>query len=187
MVERMLKDVSDAYNMNVTCLRYFNAAGAHDSCEIGEDHDPETHLIPNILNSLLFDRSFNIYGDDYPTNDGTCIRDFIHVTDLAQAHLLALEKMNHEKEFNAFNLGNGKGYSVFEIIQSCEELSNIKINYEIQERRKGDPSHLISNSDKAREFLDWKPEFSDLNKIVLTALNWHKKLKSRSNSGKIKT
>ena len=174
MVERMLNDASKAYGINVTCLRYFNAAGAHKSSEIGEDHDPETHLIPNILNSLLSGNIFNIYGDDYSTKDGTCIRDYIHVMDLAEAHLLSLKKMNPKKLFDTFNLGNGKGYSIFEIINSCEKVSNLKLNYEVHDRRLGDPSFLISDSSKAYKELDWNPKFVNLDDIIESAFNWHK-------------
>jgi UDP-glucose 4-epimerase len=175
MVENMLHDICSANDFNATCLRYFNAAGAHESGEIGEAHDPETHLIPNVLKAALSNESnLKVFGDDYPTSDGTCVRDYVHVSDLAQAHLLGLEYMQNNKGFAAFNLGNGDGFSVFEIIKSCEDATNLSIPYQIDDRRAGDPEALIANSAKARELLGWNVQFGDLDTMVSSALKWHK-------------
>ena len=175
MVENMLQDICLANDFNATCHRYFNAAGAHESGEIGEAHDPETHLIPNVLKAALSNESnLKVFGDDYPTPDGTCIRDYVHVTDLAQAHLLGLEYMQKNKGFSAFNLGNGDGFSVLEMIKSCEDVTNLPIFYKINDRREGDPATLVANSARARELLGWNVQFGDLDTIVSTALKWHK-------------
>lgn len=174
MVERILKDICSATDLNVTCLRYFNAAGAHDSGEIGEAHNPETHLIPNILNaSLLHSNNLKVFGDDYPTIDGTCIRDYVHVIDLAQAHLLGLKYAQSTKGFSAFNLGNGDGFSVFEVIKACEKIVNTEIQYEIYERRKGDPGVLVAENTKAKNLLCWKPNYAELDMIIESAWMWH--------------
>ena len=175
MVENMLQDICSANDFNATCLRYFNAAGAHESGEIGEAHDPETHLIPNILKTALSNETnLKVFGDDYPTPDGTCVRDYVHVTDLAQAHLLGLEYMQNNKGFSAFNLGNGDGFSVLEVIKSCEEIADTKISFHIDGRRDGDPASLVAESRKAKELLGWDGQFGCLDKIVSTALEWHK-------------
>ena len=175
MVENMLQDICSANDFNATCLRYFNAAGAHDSGEIGEAHDPETHLIPNVLKAALSNESnLKVFGDDYPTPDGTCVRDYVHVLDLAQAHLLGLENMQNNKGFSAFNLGNGDGFSVLEVIKSCEDATNLPISYEVDDRREGDPARLVADSRKAKEVLCWDGQFGHLDKIVSTALEWHK-------------
>ncbi len=176
MVETMLKDICLAYDFNAICLRYFNAAGAHISGEIGEAHNPETHLIPNILKAALSNSSnLKVYGNDYPTHDGTCVRDYIHVTDLAQAHLLGLEYMEKNKGFSAFNLGNSDGFSVLDIINCCENITSTKILYEIKERRDGDPSVLISDNSLAKKALGWNPNYSDINSIIKSAWSWHKR------------
>ena len=175
MVENILHDICLANNFNVTCLRYFNAAGAHDSGEIGEAHDPETHLIPNVLNAAISNQSsLKVFGGDYPTPDGTCVRDYVHVTDLAQAHLLALKHMQENKGFSAFNLGNGNGFSVLEVIKNCELATNLPISYNIIERREGDPISLVADSFNARKSLTWNVEFSSLEEIVRSAFEWHK-------------
>jgi UDP-glucose 4-epimerase len=175
MVENMLKDICSANDFNATCLRYFNAAGAHESGEIGEAHDPETHLIPNVLKAALANESnLKVFGDDYSTPDGTCVRDYVHVTDLAQAHLLGLEYMQNNKGFFAFNLGNGDGFSVLEVIKGCEKVADTKIQFQIDGRREGDPASLVANSRNAKELLDWDVQFGCLDKIVSTALEWHK-------------
>jgi len=177
MVEKMLIDICSAYGFNTTCLRYFNAAGAHESGDIGEDHEPETHLIPNIINAALDDKfNLKVFGDDYSTPDGSCIRDYIHVTDLAQAHMLSFEHMKKTTGFSAFNIGNGIGFSVFELIKSCEKFANKKISYEIVNRREGDPPILISDNKHACEVLNWKPENSDINKMIESSWAWHKKI-----------
>lgn len=178
MVENMLQDICSANDFNATCLRYFNAAGAHESGEIGEAHDPETHLIPNVLKAALSNESnLKVFGDDYPTPDGTCVRDYVHVTDLAQAHLLGLEYMQNKKGFSAFNLGNGDGFSVLEVIRSCEGATNIPVKYQIDGRRVGDPASLVADSRKAKELLGWDVKFGYLDKIVFTALDWHETYK----------
>jgi UDP-glucose 4-epimerase len=174
MVEYMLRDICSAYDFNATCLRYFNAAGAHGSGEIGEAHDPETHLIPNIFKSILStDNGLKVFGDDYNTYDGSCVRDYVHVTDLAQAHLLGLKYMEENKGFSAFNLGNENGFSVFDVIKSCQKAVNTEIKYQIEGRRKGDPAKLVADSDRAKSILGWKPEYEALDSIVCSAWKWH--------------
>jgi UDP-glucose 4-epimerase len=174
MVEQMLADFSKSYGLNYVVLRYFNAAGAHQSAAIGESHDPETHLIPIILQQLLGTREkISVFGSDYDTADGTCIRDYIHVTDLAQAHILALEALlSGEKSTETYNLGNGLGYSVKEVIETCERITGIKANVEMAERRAGDPARLVASSKKIYTELGWKAERS-LEKIIADAWNWH--------------
>ena len=174
MVENMLKDICSAYDFNATCLRYFNAAGAYESGVIGEAHDPETHLIPNILKSTQSGgNELKVFGDDYGTHDGTCVRDYVHVTDLAQAHLLGLVYMKEDKGFSAFNLGNGNGFSVREVIKSCERVLGNPIRYKMDLRRLGDPAVLVADSLKATHNLGWKPEFSELDEIIKSAWHWH--------------
>ena len=174
MVENMLQDICSVNDFNATCLRYFNAAGAHESGEIGEEHNPETHLIPNVLKAALSDESnLKVFGDDYPTPDGTCVRDYIHVKDLAQAHLLSLDHMINNKGFSAFNLGNGEGFSVFEVIKGCEKIANTKIKFQIDSRREGDPAELIAENKLAVEVLNWNPQYSDVDNIIRSAWSWH--------------
>ena len=174
MVENMLRDICSVYDFNTTCFRYFNAAGAHKSGEIGEEHDPETHLIPNILKSSLSGgNELKVFGDDYDTHDGTCVRDYVHVTDLAQAHLLGLTHMKEDKGFSAFNLGNSNGFSVLDVIKGCERVLGNPIRYEMDLRRLGDPAVLVADSTKATHYLGWKPEFSDLDEIIKSAWHWH--------------
>ena len=174
MVENMLRDICSAHDFSATCLRYFNAAGAHESGEIGEAHDPETHLIPNVLKAALSKKSnLKVFGDDYPTPDGTCVRDYVHVTDLAQAHLLALEYMQKSKGFSVFNLGNGGGFSVLDVLSSCERVLGKSIDYEVVGGRLGDPASLVADSYQASTALFWKPNFGNLNRIVETAWKWH--------------
>ena len=178
MVEHMLQDICSANDFNATCLRYFNAAGAHESGELGEAHVPETHLIPSILNSVLFnDCSLKVFGNDYPTLDGTCVRDYVHVTDLAQAHLLALDTMGKNNGFSAFNLGNGDGFSVLDIINGCENVTNSKIPFKIEDRRDGDPAVLVADKKLAESSLGWSPKYSDINDIIKSAWSWHNKEK----------
>ncbi|MDC1341936.1 UDP-glucose 4-epimerase GalE [Oceanospirillaceae bacterium] len=175
MVEDILQDICSAYDFNATCLRYFNAAGAHESGEIGEAHDPETHLIPNILNSLLSnEKTFKVFGTDYPTHDGTCVRDYVHVTDLAQAHLLSLENMKKNKGFSAFNLGNSLGFSVLDVIRACEAVIGKSLSYEVCSQRVGDPAMLVAESSRALSFLSWVPANTDLTSIVESAHHWHR-------------
>lgn len=174
MVETILEDVCKVNNINATCLRYFNAAGAHQSEEIGEAHEPETHLIPNILESVLCtNKNLKVFGTDYNTHDGTCIRDYIHVCDLAEAHLMSLNHMKKIKGFSTYNLGNGNGFSVFDIISACESITHKKINFTVEDRRKGDPSQLVASSEKAKKDLNWSPKYG-INSIIESAWKWHR-------------
>jgi UDP-glucose 4-epimerase len=176
MVENILYDICSAFDFNATCFRYFNAAGADKSGLIGEDHNPETHLIPNILKSTLQNNSnLNVYGNDYSTPDGTCIRDYLHVNDLSNAHLLGLNQMNNIKGFSSYNLGNGNGFSVLEVIKSCERVTGSTIKYNVGPRRVGDPATLVSDSKKAIKNLDWKPAYTELDLIIESAWKWHRK------------
>jgi len=177
IVEMILKDYSDAYGLKYASLRYFNAAGADPDCEIGEMHEPETHLIPLVLDAASGKREdIKIFGADYDTPDGTCIRDYIHVTDLADAHILALEYLQKGGKSNVFNLGNGNGFSVKEVIETARKITGKPIKEVEVERRPGDPPILIGSSKKAMEILNWKPKYHDLSKIVDTAWKWHEKI-----------
>ena len=174
-MEKMFKWVSLAHGVNFVSLRYFNACGAHKSGKIGEDHSPETHLIPIVLQVANKKRqSVNIFGNDYQTPDGTCIRDYIHVSDLAAAHYLALEYLNKGGKSDIFNLGNGVGFSVKEVIDASREVTGDKIPAIVSKRREGDPKTLIASSDKARNILGWQPKYTDLKEIIQTAWMWHK-------------
>jgi UDP-glucose 4-epimerase len=174
IVEQMLEDFNKAYGLKSTSLRYFNAAGADPEGELGEDHRPETHLIPLVLQSAIGQReAINIFGDDYPTKDGTCIRDYIHIEDLAQAHLLALEKLLKGEPGDQYNLGNGDGHSVKQVIEVAREVSRRDIPARVTARRPGDPAVLISSSEKALKQLGWKPQYPDLKAIIKTAWQWH--------------
>ena len=174
-MEKMFKWVSLAHGVNFVSLRYFNACGAHKSGKIGEDHSPETHLIPIVLQVANKKRqSVNIFGNDYQTPDGTCIRDYIHVSDLAAAHYLALEYLNKGGKSDIFNLGNGVGFSVKEVIEASREVTGDKIPAIVSKRREGDPKTLIASSDKARNILGWQPKYTDLKEIIQTAWMWHK-------------
>ncbi len=180
MVERILMDYSDSYDFNYVSLRYFNAGGADPDGEIGEWHEPETHFIPKVLEVAAGKRSHvDIYGTDYPTRDGTCIRDYIHVMDIADAHWRALEYLENG-ESNVFNLGNGDGFSVLEIIETCMEVTGKTIKVREGERRPGDPPKLISDSKKAYKFLGWKPKFDELRDIIETAWDWQKNMYKNS-------
>ncbi len=173
-IERMLDWFDKIYSLKSIRLRYFNAAGADPSGDIGELHDPETHLIPIVLQAALKERPYiSIFGNDYDTKDGTCVRDYIHVNDLAKAHILALEYLETEGKSNFFNLGNGNGYSVKEIIEVAREVTNIDIPVKIGDRRPGDPAVLIASSEKIKKVLGWKPEFFDIKTIISTAWKWH--------------
>lgn len=173
-MEKMMKWTSKAHNLRYVALRYFNACGAHKSGKIGEAHNPETHLIPLILQVPLNQREYiSVFGNDYDTKDGTCVRDYIHVTDLAQAHILALEYLSAGNESNVFNLGNGVGFTVNEIIETARNVTGHSIPAKVEDRRAGDPSQLIASSEKAKTVLGWKPEFTDINSIIETAWNWH--------------
>ena len=177
VVEGILSDYDKSYGLKYISLRYFNACGAHIDGTIGERHNPETHLIPLILQTASGRRNnFKIYGDDYKTKDGTCIRDYIHVMDIAEAHLLSLEKLIQTQSSDIYNIGNKQGYSVREIIDMVEKVTQIKISYEISEKRKGDPAELIADNSKISEKLNWKAKYSDLNTIINTAWEWERKL-----------
>lgn len=174
-MEKMFKWTSKAHNLRYVSLRYFNACGAHKSGEIGEAHSPETHLIPLILQVPNGQReAISIFGDDYDTKDGTCVRDYIHVTDLAQAHILAVKYLANGNESNIFNLGNGVGFTVKEVIETARKVTNDPIKAIISPRRAGDPARLIASSDKARNVLGWNPQHADLEEIIASAWNWHK-------------
>lgn len=174
-MEKMMHWTDQACGLKYVALRYFNACGAHPSGVIGEAHNPETHLIPLILQVPNGQRKqISIYGEDYPTRDGTCVRDYIHVTDLAQAHILALDYLLQGGDSDVFNLGNGVGFTVKEIIEVARRVTGHPIPAEVAPRRAGDPAELIASSDKAKRVLGWKPELDDIQTIVSTAWNWHK-------------
>ena len=176
MVEKMMWDFSNAHDMRCVALRYFNAAGADRDCEIGERHEPETHVIPlAIRGAMADDFTFTILGDDFDTRDGTCVRDYIHVEDLADAHKRAIEYLVQGGESNVFNLGTGNGTTVKEIADAVERVSGKPLPRRIGDRRPGDPPALIAAADKAREILGWEPTNSDIENIVQTAWAWHQK------------
>lgn len=173
-IEKALRWCDEAYGIRYTALRYFNAAGAHESGKIGEDHNPESHLIPLVLQTALGNReSVSIFGDDYQTQDGTCIRDYIHVTDLANAHVLALKRLKDGGSSSIYNLGNGKGFSVKEVVDVARKVTGKTIKSVITPRRAGDPAILVASSDKAKKELGWKPEFDSLEFIIESAWKWH--------------
>ncbi len=173
-VERALADYAVAYRWGYAALRYFNAAGAAPDGAIGEDHDPETHLIPLVIQTAMGQRqAIEIFGTDYATPDGTCIRDYIHVDDLAEAHLLALEQLQPGQEMR-YNLGIGRGYSVREVIRTVEEVTGKKVNVKEGPRRPGDPPALVAASAKAQRELGWNPRYTELRPIIETAWNWHR-------------
>jgi len=181
MVEKILKDVSQSRTMNVTSLRYFNACGADSSGEIGEDHEPESHLIPITLDVARKRREkLTVFGEDYDTEDGTCVRDYIHVTDLAEAHILAFENMS-QPGFRYYNLGTGQGASVRQVIQMVEKVTSLKVPLQSGARRPGDPPCLVASGEKAKAELGWKPRHSSLENIVTTAAAWHEKHFERAN------
>jgi UDP-glucose 4-epimerase len=174
MVERALVDYDTAYGLKYVALRYFNACGAGERC--GEDHNPETHLIPLVLFTARGKRdSISVFGEDYPTPDGTAIRDYIHISDLSQAHLLALKYLRDGGNSEFINLGNGGGYSVHEVIEAARKVTGKEIKTQIVGRRAGDPSRLVGDSRKAREVLGWNPQFPEIEKIIESAWNWHEK------------
>jgi UDP-glucose 4-epimerase len=175
MVERILKDYDGAYGLRHVSLRYFNAAGADPEGTIGEDHAPETHLIPRLMHAALGKiERIEIFGDDYPTQDGTCVRDYIHVNDLAHAHVRALQWLLDGGKSETFNLGTGRGYSVREVLAAAEKITKKTIATLIAERRPGDPPALVACADKARRDLGWTAQCSDLDEIVATAWSWHR-------------
>ena len=176
MIEWILQDFATAYGLNFVSLRYFNAAGADPDADIGEDHNPETHLIPLVLDAAQDRKNqLKIFGTDYDTTDGTCIRDYIHVSDLADAHLLALEYLRDGGESKVFNLGNGNGFSVREVIATARQITGCDISCAESARRPGDPPVLIGSSDKIRKILGWNPVHNSLESIIETAWQWHKK------------
>jgi UDP-glucose 4-epimerase len=176
MFEDLLRAYSTSYGFKYVALRYFNAAGADESGEIGEDHDPETHLIPLILGTLLGNGGeLKIFGTDYDTPDGTCVRDYIHVTDLADAHVLALNHVCIKKESGVFNLGNGSGYSVREVIKAAEKVTGKNVTVSEAERREGDPPVLVADASSAKKILGWEPNHANLETIVGSAWKWHTK------------
>lgn len=173
VIEHALTDYAAAYGFGAAALRYFNAAGAHPDGDIGEDHDPESHLIPIVLQTALGQRErIGIFGDDYPTPDGTCIRDYIHVDDLADAHLRALDLLKPSSNLQ-LNLGTGHGHSVKSVIEACREVTGHPIPTTTESRRPGDPAELVADSSLAQKVLGWKPKYVDIRDIVETAWNWH--------------
>jgi UDP-glucose 4-epimerase len=175
MIEQILADYSRAFGLRYVSLRYFNVAGAHPSGEIGEDHSPETHIIPLIMKTLLGQReNFTLFGTDYPTEDGTCVRDYIHVTDLCDAHLLALSWLAKGGESGVYNLGNGKGFSNRQLIKTAGQVTGKKLNLIEGMRRPGDPAVLVASSDKISRELGWKPRFPSLGAIMDSAWHWHR-------------
>ena len=181
MIENIMDDYDKAYGLKSVRLRYFNVAGADKLGRIGEWHDPETHLIPNILKSTLGEsKVFEMYGDDYPTKDGTCVRDYINVEDLAQAHLLALDYLSNGGETNFFNLGTNDGNSVKEVMEFCEKVTNKKIPLRLMSRREGDPATLVADNKKVREVLGWQPT-KDLEVSIASAFSWEKVLNEEKN------
>lgn len=176
MVERILADYRKAYDINYCCLRYFNAAGADPEGEIGESHNPETHLIPLVLAAAAGDReNIKVFGTDYDTRDGSCIRDYIHVTDLADAHLRAMDYLKKGGESTCMNLGNCTGNSVFEVIEAAKKVTGKEIPVFMDERRPGDPPTLVGSAQKAEELLGWKPKYGDIEVILEHAWKWYGK------------
>ena len=186
MIENIMDDYDRAYGLRSVRLRYFNVAGADSQNRVGEWHEPETHLIPNILKSTFSGgKTFQMFGTDYPTKDGTCVRDYINVEDLAKAHVLALKYLENGGRTNFFNLGTNEGNSVKEVFSSCEKVTEKEISVEIKPRREGDPATLIADNKKAKEDLGWSPERS-LEESILTAYNWEDKLTKSIKIGCIK-
>ena len=176
MVEKILKDYEKAYGISSVSLRYFNAAGADEESQIGESHHPETHLIPNAIKAALFEeRPLSVFGNDYGTPDGTCIRDYVHVTDLCHAHLLALDYLKDNPGAHVFNLGNGKGFSILEVIHAVEQAAGKKIRFTYRARREGDPPSLVADSALARETLGWTIKYTHIEEIINTAFKWHRR------------
>lgn len=173
MMEKIMKWVSQSNDINYVALRYFNASGAHPSGKIGEDHHPETHLIPIVMQTAYGQQEvLKIFGDDYKTPDGTNVRDYIHIDDLADAHILALEYLNKNKDSNTFNLGSSTGFSVKQIVDTARKVTGKPINAKISNRRPGDPDVLVADSLKARNILGWQPKYDNVEDIIRTAWNW---------------
>jgi UDP-glucose 4-epimerase len=173
-LERIMTDYDHAYLLKFVALRYFNAAGA--SQQRGEHHEPETHIIPLVLKAAQGELDHvSVFGDDYPTSDGTCVRDYIHVSDLAEAHALSLQYLRDGNDSIAINLGNGRGFSVLDVVKKAREITGREIRIEMQGRRPGDPSHLVADSSRARSVLGWRPQHPELNTIIGSAWQWHSK------------
>lgn len=176
MIERVFADYDVAYGLRYVALRYFNACGANEEADVGENHNPESHLIPLVLDAAMGKReNIKIFGTDYPTPDGTCVRDYIHVVDLASAHLLALKHLLDGGESKQYNLGNGKGFSVREVISAVKKITGKEFAVVEDARRPGDPPILVASSEKIRNELGWKPQYADIEAIVATAWKWHQK------------
>lgn len=169
VIEQLLADCATAYGIDSVSLRYFNAAGAHPAGDIGELHEPETHLVPNVLRAALGLSALKVFGNDYPTTDGSCVRDYVHVCDLAVAHRLAISYMKAQPGAHVFNLGNGSGFSVFEVIRAAEQVTGRKITYELAPRRAGDPPRLVADAARARRELGWQPAWTDIGRIIDSA------------------
>jgi UDP-arabinose 4-epimerase len=183
MMEQIIQDYGNAYGIRYAILRYFNAAGADPAGQIGEDHDPETHLIPLLLQTVQCRRDYTeVYGTDYDTPDGTAIRDYIHVTDLAGAHLLALKYLAQSGQSICVNLGTGQGNSVMEVIRAVQQVTGKPVAYRLVGRRPGDPPVLVAKSDRAYSLLGWKPDFGDIHETISTAWNWHQS-QTKKNGG----
>ena len=174
-VERILRDFDVAYGMKSVVFRYFNASGAHPSGCIGERHDPESHLIPLAMYAAMGRGELSVFGDDYDTPDGTCVRDYIHVADISQAHILGLEDILKNARSNVFNIGTGVGNSVLEVIRSVEKVSGTKVPYVMKPRRAGDPPRLVAAAEKLSRELGWKPRYTEIDEIIKTAWAWHQK------------
>ena len=186
MVERILSDYGTAYGLRSVALRYFNAAGADPECEIGEDHDPETHLIPLVLDAASGRRpDIKVFGTDYPTRDGSCIRDYIHVEDLAKAHILALKYLQSGGSSERFNLGNERGTSVLEVIEAVKKVTGKDFRVTLSDRRPGDPATLVGSSDKVKAVLGWEPKYAEIETIVEHAWKWHEKKKTMTGDREI--
>ena len=169
-----MRDYDAAYNLRFVSLRYFNAAGADADGSMGEMHNPETHVIPILLeNAMGIRKKFSVFGNDYNTRDGSCIRDYIHVTDLADAHIKALEYLFEYEKSDFFNLGTGDGTTVLELIEAVERITGKKLNISLEDRRPGDPDVLVADNSKARKILGWNPVHSSMDNIIKTAWNWH--------------
>ncbi|MFN8606655.1 MAG: UDP-glucose 4-epimerase GalE [Vulcanimicrobiota bacterium] len=174
MSEKAIADFGRSHGLRACCLRYFNACGCDPESELGEVHHPETHLIPCIFNALLANRPVQLFGDDYETPDGTCVRDYVHVLDLASAHRLALEKLSQGRELQpAYNLGTGRGHSVRQVIAVVEKVTGRRVEVQLCPRRPGDPPALVASADLARQELDWQPQWTELEAAVASAWKWH--------------
>lgn len=180
MVEKILEWYHRTYDLNFVVLRYFNASGASLDASIGERHNPETHIIPNVIFAALENRTFKLFGDTYNTPDGTCVRDYIHVLDLCEAHMAALEKLQKDGGTGYYNVGTGSGFSNKEIVETVKRISNRDIQTEVVEKRPGDPDQLIADANKIKNELNFAPKYSDLETIVKTAWEWHRQQRAKA-------